>query len=176
MALYCCPACCWWSAWQLLLINSYWLLLSCSAPLTSCTVCSALSLLLQCSSTSDASSVLLWCVALDACDGGAVEAAVDQYRLPYGYASAPIMVPSRSGGCPVAHPKVVLAQALAKQIDQLVALPDELRETTIRRSKRLCDKCGCHNERELAAFLAKERQPRACPLAGFLRICGQLAG
>ena len=66
-------------------------------------------------------------------------------------------------------------QALAKHIEQLVALPDELRQTTIRRFKRLCDSCGCHNERELAACLAEERQPRACPLACFLRIGGQLA-
>ena len=51
----------------------------------------------------------------------------------------------------MAHPKVIMLQALAKHIEQLVSLPDELRETTIRRFKRLCDKCGCHNERELAA-------------------------
>ncbi len=63
---------------------------------------------------------------------------------------------------------------LAKHIEQLVALPDELRETTVRRFKRLCDKCGCHTEGELAAYLAEERQPRACPLACFLRLCGQL--
>ena len=60
---------------------------------------------------------------------------------------------------------VTMVQALAKHIEQLVALPDELRETTIRRYKRLCDSCGCHNERELAAALAEERRPRACPLA-----------
>ena len=97
------------------------------------------------------------------------------WRLPPGYASAPLMFPSRCGGCPVVHPKVILVQALAKHIEQLVALPDELRQTTIRRFKRLCDSCGCHNERELAACLAEERQPRACPLACFLRIGGQLA-
>jgi hypothetical protein len=44
-----------------------------------------------------------------------------------------------------------MVQALAKHIEQLVALPDALRETTIRRFKKLCDSCGCHNERELAA-------------------------
>jgi len=96
------------------------------------------------------------------------------WRLPPGYASAPLLLPSRCGGCPVAHPKVIMVQALAKHIEQLVALPDELRETTVRRFKRLCDKCGCHNEGELAAYLAEERQPRACPLACFLRLCGQL--
>ena len=74
----------------------------------------------------------------------------------------------------MAHPKVIMVQALAKHIEQLIALPDELRETTIRRFTRLCDKCGCHNERELAAYLAEERQPRACPLACFLRLCGKL--
>ena len=96
------------------------------------------------------------------------------WRLPPGYASAPLLLPSRCDGCPVAHPKVIMVQALAKHIEQLVALPDELRETTVRRFKRLCDKCGCHNEGELAAYLAEERQPRACPLACFLRLCGQL--
>ncbi len=44
-----------------------------------------------------------------------------------------------------------MIQALAKHIEQLVALPDELRETTIRKYKELCDSCGCHNARELAA-------------------------
>ena len=68
------------------------------------------------------------------------------WRLPPGYASAPLLPPSRCGGCPVAHLKVIMVQALAKHIEQLVVLPDELRETTIRRFKRLCDKCGCHNE------------------------------
>ncbi len=61
--------------------------------------------------------------------------------LPPGNASAPLLLPSRCGGCQVAHPKVIMMQALAKHIEQLVVLPDELRETTIRRFKRLCDKC-----------------------------------
>ncbi len=95
------------------------------------------------------------------------------WRLPPGYASATLLFPSSCGGCPLTHPKVILMQALAKHIEQLVALPDELRETTIRRFKWLCDKCGCHNERELAAYLAEEHKPRACPLACFLRLCGQ---
>ena len=69
---------------------------------------------------------------------------------------------------------LVQPEALAKHIEQLVALPDELRETTIRRFKRLCDSFGCHNERALAAYLAEERQPLACQLACFLRICDQL--
>jgi len=45
---------------------------------------------------------------------------------------------------------------------------------TIRKFKKLCDSCGCHNERELASCLAEERRPRACPLARLLRACGQL--
>ncbi len=68
------------------------------------------------------------------------------WRLPPGYPSAPLSIPSARGGCPDAHPVVPMVQALAKHIEQLVALPDELRETTIRRYKRLCDSCGCHNE------------------------------
>ncbi len=96
------------------------------------------------------------------------------WRLPPAYASAPLLFPSRCGSCPVAHPKVILMQLLAKHIEQLVALTDELHETTIRGFKRLCDKCGCHNKRELAAYLAEERQPLACQLACFLRLCGQM--
>ena len=69
---------------------------------------------------------------------------------------------------------VPMVQALAKHIEQLVALPDALRETTIRRFKKLCDSCGCHNERELAATLAEERRPRECPIARLLRACGRL--
>ena len=67
-----------------------------------------------------------------------------------------------------------MIQALATHIEQLVALPDELRDTTIRKFKQLCDSCGCHNEHELADHLAEERRPRACPLARFLRACGKL--
>jgi hypothetical protein len=72
------------------------------------------------------------------------------------------------------HPVVPLVQALAKHIEQLVALPDELRATTLRKYRKLCDSCGCHNERELAVHLAEERHPRACPLARLLRACGRL--
>ena len=96
------------------------------------------------------------------------------WRLPPGYPSAPLMFPSVHGSCPVAHPVVHMVQALAKHVEQLVALPDSLRETTVQKYKRLCDSCGCHNERELTAYLAKERNPRACPLARLLRACGQL--
>jgi len=37
------------------------------------------------------------------------------------------------------HPVVPLVQALAKHIEQLVALPDELRATTLRKYRKLCD-------------------------------------
>jgi ribonuclease HI len=96
------------------------------------------------------------------------------WRLPPGYPSAPLLFPSARGGCPEAHPVVLMVQALAKHIEQLVALPDGLRETTIRKYKKLCDSCGCHNELELAAALSEERRPRACPLARLLRACGRL--
>ncbi len=69
---------------------------------------------------------------------------------------------------------VPMVQALAKHIEQLEALPDALRETTIRRFNKLCDSCGCHNESELAATLAEERRPRACPIARLLRACRRL--
>ncbi len=42
-------------------------------------------------------------------------------------------------------------------------LPDELRATTLKKYRKLCDSCCCHNERELAVHLAEERHPRACP-------------
>ena len=72
------------------------------------------------------------------------------------------------------HPVVPLVQALAKHIEQLVALPDELCATTLKKYRKLCDSCCCHNERELAVHLAEERHPRACPLERLLRACGRL--
>ena len=96
------------------------------------------------------------------------------WRLPPGFPSAPFSFPADQGGCPVAHPLVHLVQALAKHIEQLVALPDELRETTRRQYQRLCDSCGCHTAQELAEFLREERSPRSCPIARLLRACAQL--
>ncbi len=52
---------------------------------------------------------------------------------------------------------VTMVQALEKHIEQLVALPDELRETIIRKFKKLSHSCGCHNERELAAAGSSSR-------------------
>ncbi len=94
------------------------------------------------------------------------------WRLPPGYPFAPLLFPSARWGCPEARHVVPMIKALAKHIEQLVALPDELRETTIRKYRRLCDSCGCHNARELAAHLAEEQRPRVCPLARLLRACG----
>jgi hypothetical protein len=65
-------------------------------------------------------------------------------------------------------------QALAKHVEQLVALPDELSETAICKYKWLRDSCGCHNELELAAYFAVEQRPRADPIACLIRACGQL--
>ena len=96
------------------------------------------------------------------------------WKLSPGFPSAPLSFPEDHGGCPVTHPIVPMIQALATHIEQLVALPDELRDTTIRKFKQLCDSCGCHNEHELADHLAEERRPRACPLARFFRACGKL--
>ncbi len=74
------------------------------------------------------------------------------------------------------HPSVQMMQALAKHVEQLVVLADELRETAICTYKRLGDSCagGCHNERELAAHFAEERRTRADPIARLIRACGQL--
>ena len=96
------------------------------------------------------------------------------WRLPPGFPSAPLTLPSEHGGSPVTHPRVLLVQALAKHIEQLVALPDDLRKETITRYRELCTACGCHNARELAAHLSEERAPRRCPIARLLRACGQL--
>ena len=96
------------------------------------------------------------------------------WRLPPGFPSAPFLFPSDQGGCPVAHPRVHLVQALSKHIEQLVALPDELRATTIRQYQRLCASCGCHTARELAECLREEQSPRPCPIARLLRACAQL--
>ncbi len=48
------------------------------------------------------------------------------------------------GDCPITHPLVLMIQALTTHIKQLCALPDELRQTTIDRYRRLSDLCGCH--------------------------------
>ena len=57
------------------------------------------------------------------------------------YAAAPFQLPSENGGCPEVQPRVILVQARAKHVEQLVALPDDLREDTIARYRRtLC--CG----------------------------------
>ncbi len=61
------------------------------------------------------------------------------------------------------HPVVPMIHALATHIEQRDALPDELRDTTIRKFKQLCDSCGCHNAHDLADHLAEEWRPRACP-------------
>ena len=96
------------------------------------------------------------------------------WRLSPGFASAPFVLPEQNGGCPVAHPRVLMIQALTTHIEQLCALPDELRQSTIDRYRRLCDRCGCHTERELAEYLQECRTPPRCPIARLLRACGQL--
>ena len=96
------------------------------------------------------------------------------WRLPPGFPSASFQLPVDSAGAPLEHPRVTLIQALATHVRQLVALPDELRESTIARYRRLCELCGCHNERELATLLSAEAKPRSCPIARLLRACGQM--
>jgi hypothetical protein len=96
------------------------------------------------------------------------------WKLQRSFPSAQFSLLPDSGGTPLDHPRVVLIQALATHIQQLVALPDELRASTIDRFRQLCTTCGCTNERELARFLATERKPRRCPIAQLLRACGQL--
>ena len=96
------------------------------------------------------------------------------WRLSPGFASAPFLLPEQKGGCPVAHPRVLMIQALTTHIEQLCALPDELRQHTISRYRRLCAQCGCHTERELAEYLQECRTPLRCPIARLLRACGQL--
>mmetsp|Transcript_37221 Transcript_37221/g.99058 ORF Transcript_37221/g.99058 Transcript_37221/m.99058 type:complete len:2324 (+) Transcript_37221:2749-9720(+) len=96
------------------------------------------------------------------------------WTLPVSFPASPLSLPPASGGCPLTHPKVVMVQALATHIEKLVALPDHIRETTIRKYRKLCEECGCNNERELSECLASERLPRTCPIARLLRVCGQL--
>jgi hypothetical protein len=98
------------------------------------------------------------------------------WLLPPGYPGAPFLLLSRQSREPIGHPRVVLTywQALAKHIELLVALQDDLRTETIARYKQLCDTCGCCNEQELSDVPSAERKPRRCPLARFLRVCGQL--
>ncbi len=98
------------------------------------------------------------------------------WRLPQDYLSAQLLFPSAREGFPEGHPIVIMVQVLTKHIEQLVALPDWLCETTIWKFKKLCDSCGCHNRSELTAALAEESEllPQACPLALLLRSCSLL--
>ena len=96
------------------------------------------------------------------------------WRLPPGFPAAPLSFPASQGGIPVPHPKVYLVQALATHLEQLVALPDELRAQTVRAYRQLCLETGCNTAQQLADTLSAERRPRQCPIARFLRVCGQL--
>ena len=96
------------------------------------------------------------------------------WRLAPGFPSAPFVLPEKQGGIPLAHPRVAIVQALTTHIEQLCALPDELQQTSILRYRALCDRCGCHNERELAEHLSSRATAPRCPIARLLRTCGQL--
>ena len=84
------------------------------------------------------------------------------------------MLPGEQAGLPVPRPRVAVEQALTTHIEQLCALPDDLRLTTIDRYIRLCNRCGCHNERELAEHLQSRGKLLRCPIARLLKACGQL--
>ena len=60
------------------------------------------------------------------------------WKLQHSFASAQFQLSTYHGGAPLEHPRVVLIQALATHIQQLTALPDMLREATIRGYRRLC--------------------------------------
>ena len=96
------------------------------------------------------------------------------WRLPPSLPSAPFTFPQSQGGSPVPHPRVYLVQALSMHVEQLVALPDDLRATTVEQYRQLCAETGCHAVRELSDFLSRERRPRPCPIAPLLRVRGQL--
>lgn len=96
------------------------------------------------------------------------------WTLPKSFPASPFSLPQASGGCPLTHPKVFMIQALTTHVEKLVALPDQIRETAIRKYRQLCEECGCNNEKELSEFLQSERLPRTCPIARLLRTCGQL--
>ncbi len=81
-----------------------------------------------------------------------------EWRRQPGFASGPVLLPQERGDCPVTHPRVLLIQALSTHVEQLCSLPDDLRQTTIERYRRLCDSCGCHTERELAEYLQERRR------------------
>ena len=66
-----------------------------------------------------------------------------------------------------------MVQALEKYVEQPAVLPDEPHETCIHKFEKLCESCGCNNERKHAAHLAEEGRPRACPLSHLLRACCQ---
>ena len=57
-------------------------------------------------------------------------------------AGAPFRLPSDKGVYPELQPRVIVVQALAKHIEQSVALHDDLREETIAPYRRLCVASG----------------------------------
>ncbi len=60
------------------------------------------------------------------------------WKLPPGYPSAPLAFPSTRCAEMYLVVPMVQARALAKHVKQLFSLPEELRETAIRKYKRLC--------------------------------------
>ena len=75
---------------------------------------------------------------------------------------------------PEVQSRVILVQVLATHIEQLEALPDDLRKETIARYRRRYAACGCHTARELTSWLATESKTQRRPIARFLRVCHQL--
>ena len=90
------------------------------------------------------------------------------WHLTPGFLSGPLTLPSEPGGCPVAHPVVPIIQALSKHTEQLVALPDDLRQQRPATGNyhsiqpALLELRVSHHT-ELAECLAAERSPRRCP-------------
>ncbi len=71
------------------------------------------------------------------------------------------------------HPVVPQVQELAKHIEQLVVLPDELHSTTLKKYRKLCDSCAAAAATMSASWQCTS--PRSCTREhALLRACSEL--
>ncbi|NDC79415.1 MAG: hypothetical protein EBZ67_16330, partial [Chitinophagia bacterium] len=94
--------------------------------------------------------------------------------LSPGTASCIFTLPPDLGGDPIRAPRVILLQALGSHLHQLVALDDDIRRQAQSAWANLTLHLGTYVPSEMALLLRAEKFPRACPIARFLRVAGQL--
>ena len=96
------------------------------------------------------------------------------YRLTPGLAGAIFTLPASTGGCPLAHPRVALVQALTQHLEALVVWDDDLRAQARLRYQRLCTLYGCQSAEELQLALSQTADAPPCPLARLIQLGSKL--